>query len=56
LYIWDTGGQEKFRSVASLYYKDAVAAILVYYVSNPETLESLEYWIKELDKNVGKTI
>ena len=55
LHIWDTGGQEKFRSVASLYYKDAAAAILVYDVSNPETLESLEYWIKELDKNVGKS-
>ena len=51
LHIWDTGGQEKFRSMASLYYKDAVAAILVYDVSNPETLESLDYWINELNNN-----
>jgi small GTP-binding protein len=48
LHIWDTGGQEKFRSMASLYYKDAVAAILVYDVSNKESLESLDYWVKEL--------
>ena len=51
LHIWDTGGQEKFRSMASLYYKDAVAAILVYDVSNPETLDSLDYWINELNDN-----
>lgn len=52
LHIWDTGGQEKFRSMASLYYKDAVAAILVYDVSNKESLESLDYWVKELKENV----
>lgn len=56
LHIWDTGGQEKFRSMADLYYKDAVAAILVYDVSNPETLDSLEYWIKELNEKVGENI
>ena len=53
LHIWDTGGQEKFRSMASLYYKDAVAAILVYDVSNPDSLESLDYWIKELNEKVN---
>ena len=55
LHIWDTGGQEKFRSMASLYYKDAVAAILVYAVSNKESVESLEYWVTELKKNVDNT-
>ena len=28
--IWDTAGQEKYKSLASLYYKDAQAAIVVY--------------------------
>ena len=55
LHIWDTGGQEKFRSMASLYYKDAVAAILVYDVSSAETLESLDYWVKELNENIDNT-
>ena len=52
LHIWDTGGQERFRSMASVYYKDALAAILVYDVSNPQSLESLDYWINELHENV----
>ena len=55
LHIWDTGGQEKFRSMASLYYKDAVAAILVFDVSNKESLDSLNYWVKELNDNVDNT-
>ena len=52
LHIWDTGGQEKYRSLVELYYKDSVAAILVYDVSNKESLESLDYWVKELEVNV----
>ena len=53
LHIWDTGGQEKFRAVANLYYKDSVAAILVYDVTNSKSFESLDFWIKELNQNVG---
>ena len=52
LHIWDTGGQEKFRSMANLYYKDAVAAILVYDITNSESFESLSFWVKELKENV----
>ena len=52
LHIWDTGGQEKFRSMAELYYKESAAALLVYDVSNKESLESLDYWIKELNEKI----
>ncbi|KNC37608.1 Rab5b protein [Plasmodium falciparum RAJ116] len=30
LHIWDTGGQERFRSMAPLYYRDAYGAVVVY--------------------------
>ena len=46
--IWDTAGQEKFRSMASMYYKDAAAAVIVYDVTNEESLEGAKYWIQEL--------
>lgn len=48
LHIWDTGGQERFRAMANLYYKEAAAAILTYDVTNEETLTNLTYWIDEL--------
>jgi small GTP-binding protein len=47
-HIWDTGGQERFRSMANLYYRDASAAILAYDITNEKTFESLNYWIEEL--------
>ncbi len=46
--LWDTAGQEIYRSLASLYYKDAHAAILVYDITNPKSFQELKYWSKEL--------
>lgn len=57
-HIWDTGGQERFRSMGNLYYKDASAAILTYDITNEKSLESLNYWIDELRNkcNVEKMV
>jgi small GTP-binding protein len=48
LSIWDTGGQERFRSMSSLYYRDAAGAILVYDCTDPSSFESVKYWVEEL--------
>jgi Ras-related protein Rab-5C len=53
-HIWDTGGQERFRSMASLYYQDAAAAILTYDVTNEKTFESLNFWIDELKNKLDQ--
>jgi small GTP-binding protein len=50
-HIWDTGGQERFRSMANLYYRDASAAVLTYDITDERTFESLNYWVKELRDN-----
>jgi small GTP-binding protein len=46
--IWDTGGQERYRALIPLYYREAVAAIICYDVSNYTTFEECEYWYREL--------
>ena len=51
LHIWDTGGSEKFRSMISLYYKDAIAAIICYDVSDERSFNSVHYWINEMINN-----
>ena len=51
LNMWDTAGQEKFRSLTRMYYQDAKAAILVYDVTNQETFDSVKRWITELREN-----
>uniref|UniRef100_A0A8B9TUU3 Ras-related protein Rab-17 n=1 Tax=Anas platyrhynchos TaxID=8839 RepID=A0A8B9TUU3_ANAPL len=50
LEIWDTAGQEKYHSVCHLYYRGAHAALLVYDITNKETLGRAKQWLKELEK------
>jgi len=54
--IWDTAGQEKYRSLAEMYYKDAVAAILVYDITKKASFDGITYWLEELKKNAPEGI
>ncbi|XP_054685509.1 ras-related protein Rab-17 isoform X2 [Grus americana] len=48
--IWDTAGQEKYHSVCHLYYRGAHAALLVYDITNKETLNRAKLWLRDLEK------
>ncbi|XP_057277906.1 ras-related protein Rab-17 isoform X2 [Pezoporus wallicus] len=50
LEIWDTAGQEKYHSVCHLYYRGAHAALLVYDITNKETLNRTKLWLRDLEK------
>ena len=55
--IWDTAGQEKYRSLTKFFYKDATIAILVYDITRKQSFEELKnYWFEQLktcgEKNV----
>ena len=54
LHIWDTSGQDRFRSMTNLYYRDAQVAILTYDVTNEQSLDSLNYWLNELNDKVDQ--
>ena len=45
LQIWDTAGQELYRSVAPLYYRGADAGIFIYDVTSEITFTNLKEWI-----------
>ncbi|KAG0459155.1 hypothetical protein HPP92_022283 [Vanilla planifolia] len=50
LTIWDTAGQEKFRTLTSSYFRNAQGIILVYDVTQRETFTNIvEVWVKELE-------
>jgi small GTP-binding protein len=51
LKIWDTCGQEKFRSLTRQYFRQANGIILVYDCSDRKTFLNLEQWIKEIKEN-----
>ncbi|TFK48109.1 ras-domain-containing protein [Heliocybe sulcata] len=44
LQIWDTAGQERFSSLSSAFFRGADAAVLVFDVNHPQTLEALRKW------------
>ena len=48
LHIWDTGGSDRFRSLVSMYYRDAIAAIVCYDVSNELSFKGVDYWTNEM--------
>ena len=50
LQIWDTAGQEKFRSITRSYYRGAVGALLVYDITRRETFEHLTAWLEDCRK------
>jgi small GTP-binding protein len=50
--IWDTAGQEQFKKLAPMYYKNSAAAIVCYDVTSPKSFEALKYWVDELRTNV----
>jgi len=48
LRVWDTAGQEKFRSLIPAYVRDASAAVLVYDSTDRNTFDSVRKWADEL--------
>jgi small GTP-binding protein len=55
--IWDTAGQEKYRALAKVFYKNAAVCILVYDITRRASFEELKkYWITELKGNASPSV
>lgn len=52
--LWDTVGQEKYRAINKVFYREAKGALLIYDLSDTPDRESLEYWIKEFQDYADK--
>mmetsp|Transcript_22277 Transcript_22277/g.25796 ORF Transcript_22277/g.25796 Transcript_22277/m.25796 type:complete len:212 (-) Transcript_22277:130-765(-) len=50
--VWDTAGQEKFRTITPIYYKNIEGVALVYDMCDPASFESISYWMDTLNENV----
>lgn len=52
----DTAGQERFQSLGHGFYRGADCAMLVYDITDPRSLDSLDHWRKEFLENVGGSL
>ncbi|CAI2378367.1 unnamed protein product [Moneuplotes crassus] len=50
LHVWDTIGQEKYKSLIKTYYKKAIAAIVVYDITSKSSFKNCKHWLDQLKK------
>ena len=46
----DTAGQERFRAITKTFYKNAKVVIIVFDLTNKESFDNIDLWIKEIEK------
>jgi Ras-related protein Rab-2A len=56
LRIWDTAGQEAYRSIARSFYRRANGVLLTYDVTARHTFDNLPYWLEEISKNCNNDV
>ncbi|CAG9533177.1 unnamed protein product [Cercopithifilaria johnstoni] len=54
LQIWDTAGQERYSSMLPMYLRNAVAAVIVYDITDRESFQEIKKWVNEVER--GSTI
>ena len=54
LSIWDIAGQQRFDVFRTMFFRGAKAALLVFDLTRPATLNKLQDWYEDLLRNAGK--
>ena len=56
LQIWDTAGQESFRSVTRIFYKGAHIVFLCYDITREYTFANLKSWLTDIKEHAGPNV
>ena len=51
--IWDTAGEERYKSLTQGYFRNAEGIIIVYDVSNKDTFDNLKFWIQSIKTHIN---
>ena len=52
--IWDTSGQERFRTIIRSYYSRAMGVVLMYDCTDPKTYQDIKLWMLQIDNHASK--
>ena len=56
LQIWDTAGQDRYRTVSRSYYRGALGAIVVYDITSRDSFNNLPRWIQDAREQASKEV
>ena len=56
LQIWDTCGQEMYRSLVQGFYRNTSLAIVVYDISRKKTYDALDIWLKDIRQHTEQEL
>ena len=54
--IWDTAGQDRFRSITKNYFKGAHGIVLLYDITNKVSFENVRNWLKQIKEEVDDNV
>ena len=53
VHIWDTAGEERFRTITKQYYKESQGLFLLYDLTKKDTFDNLDKWIVSVRESLG---
>ena len=56
LQIWDTAGQDRFRSITKNYYKGAHGIVLIYDITDKKTFDNVRNWLRQIKEEVSDKV
>eukprot|EP01126_Amoeba_proteus_P003587 TRINITY_DN1119_c0_g1_i1.p1 TRINITY_DN1119_c0_g1~~TRINITY_DN1119_c0_g1_i1.p1 ORF type:complete len:129 (-),score=19.76 TRINITY_DN1119_c0_g1_i1:161-547(-) len=54
--LWDTAGEERFRTITSSYYRGAHGIIVVYDMTNPQSFNNIKKWLQEIERYASNDV
>ena len=56
IYLWDTMGQEKLKSLTKIFFKNSKIVVLVFDITHEDTFKGLKFWYEEVKENLGNDV
>ncbi|KAK8798663.1 hypothetical protein WA158_007748 [Blastocystis sp. Blastoise] len=56
LQIWDTAGQDRFRTITVSYFRGANGMLLVYNITDKSSFQNVEMWMEQINKYAGDDV